>query len=345
MKRRYWLLAALGLALGLGIPLLLGGREIWPALARVPGWWLPMLLLLIVVCWNLNAGRLRLLAGGAGLRLPQRRALAILMATEFAISATPGGSGGPVTYAWLLRREGLPGPRGVALYAADQLFDMLFFLAALLALSLHWLLVPADWQPGWQVGILGGLLLSGLGVVILFMRYYRPLLLRGGRLFDRLKVSPQTRRRLARWVLEFRRSLRLVQAYPWPRLMAIAGLCSAHWLLRYSVLYLAVRGVGGEISWSYAFVVQMLSLSAGQATLLPGGSGGAEASSGLLLSAYLDPATAAAAILVWRFATFYWYLIAGAPVFAVMAGRPLWERLHRAASTDADAATHSKLRT
>lgn len=71
----------------------------------------------------------------------------------------------------------------------------------------------------------------------------------------------------------------------------------------------------------------MLSLTAGQLVLLPGGSGGAEVSSSLLLAPYLEASTAAAAILLWRFVTFYWYLIAGAPVFALMAGQPLWQRL------------------
>jgi uncharacterized protein (TIRG00374 family) len=124
--------------------------------------------------------------------------------------------------------------------------------------------------------------------------------------------------------MEFHRGLRLVKGYSPARLAAIFLLCSAHWLLRYSVLYIAVKAVGGEISWSYAFVVQMLSLTAGQATLLPGGSGGAEASSGLLLAPQIEPTTAAAAILLWRFATFYWYLIAGAPVFVTLAGGPVW---------------------
>jgi uncharacterized protein (TIRG00374 family) len=105
-------------------------------------------------------------------------------------------------------------------------------------------------------------------------------------------------------------------------------LCVGHWLLRYSILSLTVRAVGGSIPWSYAFVAQMLSLTAGQATLLPGGSGGTEASSSLLLLPYMDAGTAAGAVLVWRFVTFYWYLIAGAPVFAVLAGRPLWRRIH-----------------
>jgi len=327
VKRRYWLLATVGLALGLGIPLFLGGGELGPALGRLSWTWLTILLLLVFLGWNLNAGRLRLLAGGVGTRLGQGRALATTMATEFAICATPGGAGGPVTYAWLLSRRGLPLPRGLALYAVDQLMDMLFFLSALIALFLYWLLVPSDLHLGWQISVLGGLLMGGLGLIWLLTRYYRIVALASGRLLRRLRISPARRRRLARWVVEFRHSLRLVRHFSRRRLLGVYLLCVGHWLLRYSLLYLAIAGLGGGVSWSYAFVTQMLSLAAGQATLLPGGSGGVEASSVLLLAPYLDSATTAAAILVWRFTTFYWYLIAGAPVFAVLAGRSLWRRL------------------
>ena len=327
MKLRYGLLAVLGLALGLAIPLLLGGRDLPSLLARVSMGELLLLLSLVFLGWNLNAGRLRLLAGGCGLRLDQGRALAIVMATEFAICATPAGSGGPLTYTWLLRRWGLDGPRALALYAADQLMDVLFFLSALAAVLLHWLLVPEAIHLGWQAGLMAGFLLSTLGLAWGALRHYRPLFLGLGRALRRLRTNARTRRRLARHALAFRRSLRLVQGYSWTRLAAVFALCSGHWLLRYSILYLAVRAVGGAISWSYAFLVQMLSLTAGHATLLPGGSGGAEAGSSLLLAPYLDNATSAAAILIWRFVTFYWYLIAGAPVFAMLAGRALRKRL------------------
>ena len=327
MRRRYGLLVALGLGLGLGIPVLLGRGELLPLLGRVsPGEWAAMLGM-IFLGWNLNAGRLRLLAGGAGLKLGQGRALAMLMATEFAICATPAASGGPVTYTWLLRRQGLPAPRALALYTADQLMDVLFFLTALSALLVQWLMLPEDLQLGWQMGLMGALLAGTLLLAWASLRHYRPLFLGVGRVLRRLRVGPETRHRLARWALEFRRSLHLVQGYSLARLGAVYLLCTGHWLLRYSILYLAVRALGGELSWGYAFLVQMLSLTAGQATLLPGGSGGAEASSSLLLAPYLDAGSAAAAILVWRFVTFYWYLIAGAPVFAAVAGRPLWERL------------------
>ena len=37
--------------------------------------------------------------------------------------------------------------------------------------------------------------------------------------------------------------------------------------------------------------------------------------------------TTAAAILIWRFVTYHFYLIVGAPVFLQLAGRPLLRRL------------------
>ena len=41
------------------------------------------------------------------------------------------------------------------------------------------------------------------------------------------------------------------------------------------------------------------------------------------MSAAPAPASAAAAAVIWRAVTFYFYLIAGAPVFFVMAGRSM----------------------
>lgn len=324
MRHRFGLLLALGLGLGAGIPLLMGGPEVVRLLMRVPPEIPTLLTGMIFLGWNLNAGRVRLLTGGTHVHLGQAKALAILVATEFAICITPAGSGGPLAYSWLLSRHGLRHSRGMALYAADQFVDMLFFLCALCIVLLRWLLVAHDWYLGWQLGSMMILLIGTMSSLWLLVEHCHPLCRTTGELLRGLGISAPWRRRLARAAVEFQRSLRLVKGYSPARLSAIFLLCSAHWLLRYSVLYIAVKAVGGDISWSYAFVVQMLSLTVGQATLLPGGSGGAEASSGLLLTPEMEPTTAAAAILLWRFATFYWYLIAGAPVFAALVGRPVW---------------------
>ena len=328
MKRRFILLGSAGLLLGIGIPLVLGGQELLPVLARVNGLHLLGMLGIIVLAWNFNAGRVRLLVGGMDCcRLDQRQALGVIIATEFAYSITPGGSGGPPTYSYLLHRHGLSVSHGLAVYTVDMLIDMLFFLTALLAILVHVLLVPSDLHYGWQLLVLGGLLIAGLVGFILVVRHFRRLILLVGRLLRRLGVQSRIRRRIMRRLLEYRHGLLKVRRYPLRRLLSVYALCAGHWLLRYSILYLAVRELGGRIDWNYAFMAQMVSLTLGHATLLPGGSGGAEASASVLLLPYLDAATAAGAILIWRFVTFYWYLIAGAPVFALLAGRPVWQRL------------------
>lgn len=94
-----------------------------------------------------------------------------------------------------------------------------------------------------------------------------------------------------------------------------------HWLLRYSVLYLAVLALGQHIDWSYGFFVQMVAMGAGHLTLLPGGAGGAEVAGAALLHPWLGVVTTAAAIVIWRFMTFYLYLMAGGVVVLLMMGR------------------------
>jgi len=326
MRQRYGLLVAVGVALGLAVPLLYGGRETLTLLGRVSLATLALMLGMVFAGWNFNAGRLRLLTGGAGVSLGQGRALVTVMATELVICSTPAGSGGPFALAWLLERHGLPKSRGLAVYTADQFMDMLFFLGALGGLVLYWLFVPSGLHLGWQLGGMAAALAGTMSLLWLFPNHHRHFFGIGGRLLRPLRLSTRLRRGLARQVLKFNHSLRLVKGYPRGRLAAIFLLCSAHWLLRYSVLYLAVAAVGGHVSWGHAFLVQMLSLTAGQATLLPGGGGGTEVSSSLLLAPYLDPATLAAAIVLWRFVTYYWYLIAGAPAFAIAVGRPIGQQ-------------------
>ncbi len=320
MKRRYWTLGLLGLGLGLGIPLAIGGAATLAQLRDLPMTLWITILSMIVLAWNVNAGRLRLLLGGIGRPMRQAQALGTVVATEFAICATPAGAGGPVTLVMLLKRHGLNSAQGLALYAIDQLMDMLFFGTALAALGVYWLLVPVQVHAVWQLAPLGALLCAGLIAVVLLTRFHRGALLALLHGLKKLHVAHRRRRRVARWVIEFRGGLTMVGGFSRTRLLAVYALCVLHWLLRYSVLYVVVSGLGAHIEWTSSFLVQMLSLTVGQFTFLPGGSGGAELSATALLTPHLGRATAAASVLAWRFATYYWYLIVGAPVFAMQAG-------------------------
>lgn len=325
MSRVLWLVAALLCALL--IPLLLGANELWPRLQHFP----PTLLLtmpgIILLCWFTNSLRLRLLLGEQRSRIGRLKCLGVVMSTEFAICATPGGGGGPLTLMALLARNGVRPAHGSAVFAMDQLSDLLFFLCALIAIVVYALFQHLSQNLEWMLTLSAISMIGGLFSCVLLARYHRLLIRLSGRVLKHFKLNAATRRRWARKLLHFLAAFTETLKLPAHTLISVFALTCVHWLLRYSVLYLALRGLGTDLQWAWSFLIQMLSLSAGQFSLLPGGAGAAELTSAALLAPMVGKSTAAAAILIWRAVTYYFYLLAGAPVFLVMAGKPLLNKL------------------
>lgn len=327
MKRWGWL--GLALLLAVLVPALLGGSDLLPRLRAFDPGLMLMLLGMIVLCWVINAWRLRLLLGHQGAHLGPVRSLGVVMATEFAICTTPGGSGGPLTLMALLSRERIGPARSGAVFAMDQLNDLLFFFCAMLAIAGYALFHSLGRS---QESMLMGsalMLCTALACVLAVLRYRRHVMRFNGRLLRRLGLSAQRRRRWARKLLCFLHALADTCRLPRRTLALVFTLTCVHWSLRYSVLYLVLRGLGVDLAWIPSFLVQMLSLSAGQFSLLPGGAGAAELTSASLLTPLVGGSTAAAAILIWRAVTYYFYLLAGGPVFVCLLARPLLERWRR----------------
>lgn len=327
MSRRWWLLGG-ALLVAVLIPVLLGGSGLFERLRGFPPGLLLLMLGMIVMGWYLNALRLRLLVGPR--RFGQHRALGIVIATEFAICATPGGAGGPLTMMALLLRQGVAPARGTATYAVEQLTDLLFFACALVGVLIYALTHSLNAYIASLLGFSAALLLGLMILLALLGRFHRRVFLVNGWLIGKLGMKTARKRQWARKVLSFRNAL--LECFRLPRavLLAVFALTTVHWLLRYSVLYLTLFGLGSQIAWAWTFIVQLLALTAGQLSLLPGGAGSAELASAALLAPLVGKSTAAAAILIWRFVTYYFYLIAGAPLFLHLAGRPLFNRLVKA---------------
>lgn len=327
------LLLLLGISISLLLPWWLGGDGTVAMVVGFPASLLLLMVAIAVVCWNINAVRLRLMLAGRAGHLGQTGALSIEMAAKFALCATPGGSGGAATLLWLLARRGYPPSRASAVFLVDQGCDMLFFtliLTLLLALTL-WGTAPGDLNWPHQALIEGALIglvavILTLGLVVAFL----PHLLRRQPWLH--WPGPRRRRWLVRRLLRCRHALVVTLRLPPHILISIFLLCCAHWLLRYSLLYLAVLGVGGHADWAWTFLVQMLSMAASQLSILPGGAGAAEVSVGALLLPVMDRDQAAAAVVIWRLVSYHLYLLAGAPVFALSVSRLLSERKRIAAS-------------
>ncbi|CAN7299202.1 MULTISPECIES: lysylphosphatidylglycerol synthase transmembrane domain-containing protein [unclassified Pseudomonas] len=309
------------------IPSLLGGGETWSRLQSFPLEWLLIMFGMILLCWVLNTLRLRLLLGDQRDKVSRLKSLGVVMSAEFAYCATPGGSGGPLTIMALLARHGVRPARGSAVFAMDQLSDLLFFLCALSAILIYALFQHLSQRLEWMLTVSAISLFGGLFSCVLMARCHRSLIRLSGRLLARFNVKEATRLRWARKLLHFLAAFTDTLKLPFQTLITVFALTCLHWVLRYSVLYLALRGLGVDLQWAWCFLIQMLSLSAGQFSLLPGGAGAAELTSAALLAPMVGKSTAAAAILIWRTVTYYFYLVVGGPVFLLMLGRPLLKKL------------------
>lgn len=322
-------LLCIALLIAVMIPALLGGNETWYRLQSFPLHWLLIMFAMILLCWVLNSMRLRLLLGEERSKVSRRKSLAVVMAAEFAYCATPGGSGGPLTIMALLARQGVRPARGSAVFAMDQLSDLLFFLCALIGILIYALFQHLSQRMEWLLTVSAVSMFGGLLGCLFVARYHRLLIRLSGRLLARLNVKAATRMRWARKLLHFLSAFTDTLRLPMQTLITVFALTCLHWGLRYSVLYLALRGLGADVQWAWSFLIQMLSLSAGQFSLLPGGAGAAELTSAALLAPMVGKSTAAAAILIWRAVTYYFYLLVGGPVFLLMLGRPLLKKLMR----------------
>ena len=321
------ILLAIGLLAAVLIPWVLGGSETWSRLSGFPLSALLVMLGMILLCWLLNTLRLRLLLGDQRHKVSPVKSLGVVMAAEFAYCATPGGSGGPLTIMALLGRNGVRPARSSAVFAMDQLSDLLFFLCALIGILIYALFQHLSQRMEWLLIVSAVSMFGGLISCVLVARYHRLLIRLSGRMLARLNVQTTTRMRWARKLLHFLAAFTDTLKLPFQTLITVFGLTCLHWILRYSVLYLALRGLGADLQWAWSFLIQMLSLSAGQFSLLPGGAGAAELTSAALLAPMVGKSTAAAAILIWRAVTYYFYLLVGGPVFLLMLGRPLLKKL------------------
>ncbi|WP_158227082.1 lysylphosphatidylglycerol synthase transmembrane domain-containing protein [Mangrovitalea sediminis] len=325
MKRWYGLTLAAVVAAA-AVPALIGGSAAFRQLAGVSPHWILLMLGLVLVGWNLNAWRLRLLLGEKGRNLRHHQAFSTVLATECGFNATPGGSGAPFILAAMLKRHQVRASEASAVFVIDQMTDLLFFLCILPALLLYGLNHYLDFAPTWLLGAIGATQVALIITAFSLFRYHRLALKRSGALLERLGLKRSVRLRWARSQLRFNNAVRTTLRLSPYRLMLTFVLCAGHWLLRYSVLYVAVIALGHPIDWGYTFFVQMMSMAAGHLTLLPGGAGGTELSSAALLAPYLTKSTAAAAILIWRCITYYFYLLAGGIVLMGVAGWRFWQR-------------------
>jgi len=290
---------------------------------------IPLILLLVAGSWFCSGARLWVLCKSMGYKMTLVQALVAGLAAEFGVASTPGGVGGTVIRLVFMKKAKVPLTCGASILTADAVLDVSFFVI-LIPFALMIMGGDSSWNVVMEelrkvpIGVMIGVMaLLVLAAVLLFRK--------GGRwarwLEDRLEhVQAARKRRLASRLRYARWKTRnaLVRVLTTTRFMfqkhvlalVVAFVFTAfQWLCRYGILPVILLAFTGSVSFLPLLVMQGLFLVLSFMLLLPGGGGVIELITTLVLGQFVPTSTVGIVLIIWRFFTYYLYLLAGGAVF------------------------------
>ena len=331
-KQKWLLLLLASLGLSLAVPLALGGLSQLKVWHRLSIGAILLLIFLKLVSWVFNALRTQFLMGFTGKEVGFHEAVLITISAEFAGVTTPGAVGMAATYTFLFNRLGLSlgraaGVMGLIVMTDLALYGTLMPVAALLQVV----------QGGWSfqnlrlVGLSLAVVAGGAYCFWALVRHHRFVCGFMGRQVARVPWLARQHWRLGRATVDFLRAVRHLRHMSWSQRLALYLITLDFWLPRYLILLLVIDMVHQSVPAVYLLLVQALLHLGGQASFLPGGAGLEEAGYAAFMSPFMGAEAIAFTLLVWRFFTFYWYLILGLPIFLYKVGKAAWDLLGKPA--------------
>jgi uncharacterized protein (TIRG00374 family) len=321
----------LGVVAMVGVLLFTAAPETIQELKNFPLAYLPLLFGLICCSWMLSGSRIWLLTRSLGYSLSYRRAIAVVLSMEFGISASPAGMGGPVILVSLLRGSGIPLASSASILAADMGVDAIFFLV-FTPIGLVVLLK----QPIWS-SLRGDVGNVSLGVILIIFIMFGVMalgLVFGKKVRQRVERSPLGKKyRLAARFRHLRYKTKsnlrssweaILFLYRHRRLTLIANfiLSIVQWFCRYAILPLIVLAFAGVKNPIPLLLIQCFLFTFGLMLVLPGGGGGIEVVTPLIIRHYVPLTLVGVVLILWRFFTYHLNILVGGTVFILS-----WNRL------------------
>jgi glycosyltransferase 2 family protein len=258
----------------------------------------------------MDPARIWLLCRNQKIALPFRSAILVHLASMFVASVTPGNAAvGPAT-AVALRRLGVPFGRGVGVAIQVLIFDMIFFAWAV-PLSLGYLIYSDTLRlpPGPEFAAFATAALAVVGAVLL-TRYPRPVV----RLIlavARWQFMARFASRLRKIARDYYRSAKAFRSMPLSTWLTLNLVVAAGWFSGFALFWLLLElyGVAAGLLGTLA-ILNSITLVA-HIFPTPGGSGFMEAALGLSVGA--GGGNVAAALLIWRLASYHAIFLLGPP--------------------------------
>ena len=293
------------------------------AMSQFPLWGLLALFVMVSLAWICNGLRTWVISRVVGHAIPVWKAIGITLSMEFAIAATPAGVGGMITRMGLQKRQGMSFEKTTSLMSADWIADLLFFMVLApfglwqLIEQLPWSQIQRSDHPefrGWA-----GVVIIALLVIISSFLWQRKrimqilprsLRLYLGGLTIRLKNTAR------KHIVEIRETFALILSNHRMDYLAVIGLATIQWSCRYGVLWVILKLLGADINPIVIMLIQGSLFMLGLLIVVPGGGGSVELLTSILLAPMVGAPIATTAVVIWRFFTYYAYLISGGVAFA-----------------------------
>jgi uncharacterized protein (TIRG00374 family) len=303
-----------GIALGFGGLYLVAGNQVFRIETyRVRDPSLPVAALCVVAFiaewFVMDPARIWLLCRNQKISLPFRSAVLVHLTSMFVASVTPGNVGVGPTTAVALRRLGVPFGKGVGIAIQAIIFDLIFFAWAV-PLSLVYLIYSNTLRLP-PVPEFAAFAIAGLAVVgaVFLTRYPRPVV--------RLILSSATwpfLRRFAPWIRgtarEYYRGSIAFRSMTFSTWLMINVVVTGGWFSSFVLFWLLLKLYGVEVGLLATLAILTSVTLVSHLFPTPGGSGFTEAALGLSIGA---GGGAAAALLLWRLATYHAIFILGPP--------------------------------
>lgn len=270
----------------------------------------PLILMLTIVNYVLRFFKWNYYLDRVGVQSLSTRDSALIFVSGFSMAMTPGKVGEFLKSLLVRAKTGTPMTRTLPVVFAERLTDGL----SMVVLSSIGLLA---FRVGWPLFLIMCIVLAAFLLLI-----QREALVES--IIEKLRAT----RFLEGRIDEIRQLYYSTRDLLRPRpLVAMTLLSSVSWFFECLVLYVILRGLGFEHSWTLllaATFVFATSAWLGGASLLPGGLGATEASAAALLVVTIDQpemtrTVAAAATLILRFATLWFGVAVGLAVLAFTA--------------------------
>jgi uncharacterized protein (TIRG00374 family) len=308
------LVFAVGLALGFAGLYLVAGAEIFRVetyRVRDPSVLVAALCVLAFVAewFVMDPARIWLLCRNQEIPLPFRTAVLVHLTSMFVASVTPGNVAVGPAAALALRRLGVPFGKGVGVAIQVFIFDMIFFAWAV-PLSLGYLIYSDTLRlpPGPEFATFAIAALALVGAV--FLSRYPRLVVRLILAAARWHFLSRFASRLRGMARDYYRSALAFRSMALSTWLAINVVVAAGWFSGFVLFWLLLElyGVDADLLATLAILTSVTLVAHLFPT--PGGSGFMEAALGLSLGA---GGGAAAALLIWRLASYHAIFALGPP--------------------------------